>query len=61
MLRQEKKHLQTLFSNIEADVVELEEDKTRAETKSLIFDIKKFNIKIFFLISKTKLSREGLQ
>ena len=39
MLRQEKKHLQTLFSNIEADVVELEEDKTRAETKSLIFDI----------------------
>jgi hypothetical protein len=38
-LRQEKKHLQKLLSNIENDVVVLEEDKVLAETKNMLHDI----------------------
>lgn len=39
VLRQEKRHLQSIISNIEADVMELEEGKVNAETKHILFDI----------------------
>jgi chromosome segregation ATPase len=39
VLRQEKRHLQSIISNIEADVMELEEGKVLAETKHILFDI----------------------
>jgi chromosome segregation ATPase len=39
VLRQEKRHLQSIISNIEADVMELEEGKVAAETKHILFDI----------------------
>ena len=39
VLRQEKKHLQSVLSTMEADVEDLEEGKVRAETKNLLMDI----------------------
>lgn len=39
ILRQEKRHLLGIISNIEADVIELEEGKVVAETRHMLFDI----------------------
>lgn len=39
MLRQEKRHLQSIISNIEADVMELEVNKVNSETRAVLFDI----------------------
>ena len=38
MLRQEKKHFQSLLQVFEADVEDLEEGKVNAETKNLLGD-----------------------
>lgn len=37
VLRKEKRHLQSVITNMEADVLELEEGKVLAETKSVLF------------------------
>ena len=39
VLRQEKRHLQSIISNIEADVMELEVNKVNSETRAVLFDI----------------------
>jgi hypothetical protein len=39
VLRQEKRHLQSIISNIEADVMELEVSKVNSETRNVLFDI----------------------
>ena len=39
VLREEKRHLHSVISNIEADVMELEESKVESETKHILYDI----------------------